>query len=72
MFAARKRAKLVGKPVPAMAQEVELYRVDGAQKLLTVSALERVVPIGGKDTIFHWLLVSHMLCRSGYCRVHRR
>ncbi len=33
--------------------------------LLIAAEFERVVPLGGKDTSFHWLLVTHVFCISG-------
>ncbi len=38
------------------------HRVD---HLLIATEFERVVPVGGKDTHFHWLLVSHVICSPG-------
>ena len=33
--------------------------------LLIAAEFERIVPLDGKDTNFHWLLVSHVFCNSG-------
>jgi hypothetical protein len=44
------------------------HRVD---HLLIAAEFDRVVPVGGKDTHFQWLLVSHITCdpRNGSCSV---
>jgi hypothetical protein len=43
-----------------------------AYHLFIAAEFERVAPVGGKDTKFHWLLVSHVDCTSddGGCSVN--